>query len=209
MGSCGDLEGVWHLAYPFDQYFRKFWHPRLQRFQRSSYNCGKIHVRIILGYPILPAPLLVLRVCFLFTSLEFYFLELSIAQVCDFLRPGRRPNVRLSKALTNFQTGEQEADSKYKVCPSSIIPSSKRSMPVYSFCSIQLSRARLTNRATRARLRVHHIWWRIQDFLTEGSELSGGPRYILSKTENTTDLVQCFLVGAPNSKLKINIKINR
>ena len=37
---------------PFDEYFIKFWYPHLQRFQRSSDNCGKIHVRIILGHPI-------------------------------------------------------------------------------------------------------------------------------------------------------------
>ena len=52
-GSWGDLGGVWHLALPFDEYFRKFWYPHLQWFQRSTDNCGKIHVRIILGHPIL------------------------------------------------------------------------------------------------------------------------------------------------------------
>ena len=51
-GSWGDLGGVWHLALPFDEYFRKFWYPHLQWFQRSTDNCGKIHVRIILGHPI-------------------------------------------------------------------------------------------------------------------------------------------------------------
>ena len=43
---------MWHLALPFDEYFRKFWYPHLQWFQRSTDNCGKIHVRIILGHPI-------------------------------------------------------------------------------------------------------------------------------------------------------------
>ena len=33
-------------------YFIKFWYPPLQWFQRSTDNCGKIHVRIILGHPI-------------------------------------------------------------------------------------------------------------------------------------------------------------
>ena len=51
-GSWGDLGGVWHLALPFDEYFRKFWYPHIQWFQRSTDNCGKIHVRIILGHPI-------------------------------------------------------------------------------------------------------------------------------------------------------------
>ena len=51
-GSWGDLGGVWHLALPFDEYFRKFWYPHLQWFQRSTDNCGKIHVGIILGHPI-------------------------------------------------------------------------------------------------------------------------------------------------------------
>ena len=53
-GSWGDLGGVWHLALPFDEYFRKFWYPHLQWFQHSTDNCGKIHVRIILGHPIGP-----------------------------------------------------------------------------------------------------------------------------------------------------------
>ena len=44
---------MWHLALTFDEYFRKFWYPHLQWFQRSTDNCGKIHVRIILGHPIL------------------------------------------------------------------------------------------------------------------------------------------------------------
>ena len=43
---------MWHFFLPFDEYFIKFWYPHLQRFQRSSDNCGKIHVRIILGHPI-------------------------------------------------------------------------------------------------------------------------------------------------------------
>ena len=47
LGKC-----VWHLALPFHEYFRQFWYPHLQRFQYSSDNCGKIHVRIILGHPI-------------------------------------------------------------------------------------------------------------------------------------------------------------
>ena len=51
-GSWGDLGGVWHLALPFGEYFRKFWYPHLQWFQRSTDNCGKLHVRIILGHPI-------------------------------------------------------------------------------------------------------------------------------------------------------------
>ena len=51
-GSWGDLGGVWHLALPFDEYFRKFWYLHLQWFQRSTDNCGNIHVRIILGHPI-------------------------------------------------------------------------------------------------------------------------------------------------------------
>ena len=42
---------MWHLALPFDEYFIKFWYPHLQWFQRSTDNCGKIHVRIILGHP--------------------------------------------------------------------------------------------------------------------------------------------------------------
>ena len=54
-GSWGNLGGVWHLALPFDEYFRKFWYPHLQWFQRSTDNCGKIHVRIILGHPIVYA----------------------------------------------------------------------------------------------------------------------------------------------------------
>ena len=41
---------MWHFFLPFDEYFIKFWYPHLQRFQRSSDNCGKIHVRIILGH---------------------------------------------------------------------------------------------------------------------------------------------------------------
>ena len=32
---------MWHLALPFDEYFRKFWYPHLQWFQRSTDNCGK------------------------------------------------------------------------------------------------------------------------------------------------------------------------
>ena len=51
-GSWGDFVSVWHLALPFDEYFIKFWYPHLQRFQRSSDNCGKIHVQIMLGHPI-------------------------------------------------------------------------------------------------------------------------------------------------------------
>ena len=43
---------MWHLALPFGEYFRKFWYPHLQWFQRSTDNCGKLHVRIILGHPI-------------------------------------------------------------------------------------------------------------------------------------------------------------
>ena len=43
---------MWRLALPCDEYFRKFWYPHLQWFQRSTDNCGKIHVRIILGHPI-------------------------------------------------------------------------------------------------------------------------------------------------------------
>ena len=46
-----------------------------------------------------------------------------------------------------------------------------------------------------------YIQWRIQDFLTEGSELSGGGGgYPVSKTENSSDLVHYVLGGAPNSK---------
>ena len=52
MRSWGDLGGVWHFALPFDEYLRKFWYPHLRWFQRSTDNCGKIHVRIILGHPI-------------------------------------------------------------------------------------------------------------------------------------------------------------
>ena len=37
---------------PFAEYFRKCWYSNLQWFQRSTDNCGKIHVRIILGHPI-------------------------------------------------------------------------------------------------------------------------------------------------------------
>ena len=43
---------MWHLALTLDEYFRKCWYPHLQWFQRSTDNCGKIHVRIILGHPI-------------------------------------------------------------------------------------------------------------------------------------------------------------
>ena len=51
--SWGDFWSVWHLALPFDEYFiTKLWYPHFQRFRRSSDNCGKIHVRIILGHPI-------------------------------------------------------------------------------------------------------------------------------------------------------------
>ena len=31
---------------------RTAWYPHLQWFQRIAGNCGKVHVRIILGYPI-------------------------------------------------------------------------------------------------------------------------------------------------------------
>ena len=48
------------MALPFDEYFRKVWYPHLQWFQRSTDNCGKIHVRIILGHPIGTLPLLML-----------------------------------------------------------------------------------------------------------------------------------------------------
>ena len=41
-----------------------------------------------------------------------------------------------------------------------------------------------------------HIQWCIQDFLREGSELSGGPRYPVSKTENSSNLVHYLLGGA-------------
>ena len=51
-GSWGDFWSVWHFVLPFDDYTIKFWYPHLQRFQRSSNNCGKIHVRKILGHPI-------------------------------------------------------------------------------------------------------------------------------------------------------------
>ena len=51
MEVCG-ISTVLVLALPFDEYFRKFSYPHLQWFQRSTDNCGKIHVRIILGHPI-------------------------------------------------------------------------------------------------------------------------------------------------------------
>ena len=43
-GSWGHFGGVWHLALHFDENFIKFWYPHLQWFQRSTDNCGKIHV---------------------------------------------------------------------------------------------------------------------------------------------------------------------
>ena len=51
-GSWGDFWSMWHFVLPFDEYFIQFWYPPFQRFRRSSDNCGKTHVRIILGHPI-------------------------------------------------------------------------------------------------------------------------------------------------------------
>ena len=42
--------------------------------------------------------------------------------------------------------------------------------------------------------------WPFQDFLTEGSELSLGSRYPVSKTEISSDLIHYFSGGALNSK---------
>ena len=69
-GSWGDFWSVWHFVLPFDEYTIKFWYPHLQRFQRSSDNCGKIHVRIILGHPILRQSLGLLKLIWRFWDLK-------------------------------------------------------------------------------------------------------------------------------------------
>ena len=56
----------------------------------------------------------------------------------------------------------------------------------------------VTSRNCSATIQVGLSQWRIQDFLTEGSELSGGPRYPVSKTEYSSDLVHYFWGGVPN-----------
>ena len=45
--------------------------------------------------------------------------------------------------------------------------------------------------------------WPIQDFITEGYELSGGLSYPLSKTENSSPLVNYFWEGKGSGMLDI------
>ena len=75
--------------------------------------------------------------------------------------------------------------------------------PFFRFlsCSCWLLLLRQTE-AHSPRYDTYDYQWRIQDFLTEGSELSWGPRYPVSKTENSSDLIDYFFGWAPKFKTK-------